>query len=90
MGENQTVSIMLFVLGLFLVAIGIGLSTVTQMVTNHRNYPFYRYVTLYQETIQPYVSIGAIMVIVGIVVLIGAFINTQRKKTVKMEMSKSN
>jgi len=89
MSENKTVSIMLFVLGLFLIAVGIGLSTVTQTVTRYRNY--YGFQIPYQETIQPYVGIGAVMVIFGIIVLIGAFIKTQQKKTmtVKMEMPKT-
>jgi uncharacterized membrane protein YidH (DUF202 family) len=89
MSENRTVSIMLFVLGLFLIAVGIGLSTVTQTVTRYRNY--YGFQIPYQETIQPYVGIGAVMVIFDIIVLIGAFIKTQQKKTitVKMEMPKT-
>jgi uncharacterized membrane protein YidH (DUF202 family) len=89
MSENRTVSIMLFVLGLFLIAVGIGLSTVTQTVTRYRNY--YGFQIPYQETIQPYVGIGAVMVIFDIIVLIGGFIKTQQKKTmtVKMEMPKT-
>jgi len=89
MSENRTVSIMLFVLGLFLIAVGIGLSTVTQTVTRYRNY--YGFQIPYQETIQPYAGVGAVMVIFGIIVLISAFIKTRSKKTmtVKMEMPKT-
>jgi uncharacterized membrane protein YidH (DUF202 family) len=89
MSENRTVSIMLFVLGLFLIAIGIGISTVTQTVTRYRNY--YGFQIPYQETIQPYVGIGAVMAIFGVIVLIGAFIKTRSKKTVtvKMEIPKT-
>jgi len=89
MSETRTVSIMLFVLGLFLIAVGIGLATVTQTVTKYRYY--YGFQIPYQETIHPYEGIGAIMVIFGIIVLIGAFIKTRSKKTVSitMEMPKT-
>ena len=90
MSENRTVSIMLFVLGLFLIAVGIGLSTVTQTVTRYRNY--FGIQVPYQETIQPYVSVGILMVIIGLIVLVVAFIKTQTKKktvSVTMEMPKT-
>ena len=84
MSENRTTSIMLFVSGLFLIAVGIGLFTVTQTITRYRNY--YGFQIPYQETIHPYEGIGAIMVIFGIIVLIGAFIKTRSKKTVSITM----
>jgi hypothetical protein len=90
MSENKTTSIMLFVLGLFLIAIGIGLSTITQTVIRYEY--FYGYsIPVGQETIQPYVGIGAVLVIFGIIILIGAFILTQKKKTVTIatEMPKT-
>jgi len=71
---------MLFVLGLFLFAVGIGLTTVTQTVTIYRNY--YGIQIPYQETIQPYIGIGVVMVIVGIIILLVAFIKTQTKKEI--------
>ena len=80
MSENRTLSIMLFVLGLFLFAVGIGLTTVTQTVTRYRNY--YGIQIPYQETIQPYIGIGVVMVIVGIIILLVAFIKTQTKKEI--------
>jgi cytochrome c biogenesis protein CcdA len=73
MSENRTMSIMLFVLGLFLIAVGIGLSTVTQTVT-----------TPHQETIHPYVGVGVFMVLFGIIVLVFAFIRTMSKRTFSM------
>jgi uncharacterized membrane protein HdeD (DUF308 family) len=81
---------MFFVLGLFLIAVGIGLSTVTQTVTTYTNYFGYQ-IPSGQQTVYPYVSIGLVMVIVGIIVLVGAFIKTRSKKTVtvKMEMPKT-
>lgn len=84
MSENRTLSIMLFVLGLFLIAVGIGLSTVTQTVTRYRNY--YGFQIPYQETIQPYAGVGVVMVIFGIIALVGAFIKTRSKKTITVEM----
>jgi uncharacterized membrane protein YidH (DUF202 family) len=82
MSENRTMSIMLFVLGLFLIAVGIGLSTVTQTVTRYRN--VYGFQVPYQETIQPYVGVGVFMVLFGIIVLVVAFIRTSSKRTFSM------
>ena len=73
---------MLFVLGFFLIAVGIILSTVTQTVTKYRN--VYGFQVPYQETIQPYVGVGGFMVLVGIIVLVVAFIRTRSKKTFSM------
>lgn len=85
MSETRTVSIMLFVLGLFLIAVGIGLATVTQTVTRYRDY--YGFQIPYQETIQPYIGVGILMVIIGLIVLVVAFIKTQTKeKTVSVTM----
>jgi uncharacterized membrane protein YidH (DUF202 family) len=75
-------SVMLFVLGLFLIAVGIGLSTVTQTVTRYRD--VYGIQVPYQETIQPYVGVGGFMVLVGIIALVVAFIRTSSKKTFSM------
>jgi len=75
MTENiNQISIMLFVLALFLIAIGIGLATVTQEVMRWglRN----RYE---QFTIHPYEAPGGIMFIIGIIVLVAAFLETQTK-----------
>jgi len=77
MSENRTVSIMLFILGLFLIAIGIGLSTVTQVLT------FFPFGT---QTVYPYAGIGSVMLIVGLIVLVVAFIKMRSKKTVTFEV----
>ena len=82
MSENRTMSAMLFVLGLFLIAVGIGLSTVTQTVTRYRN--VYGIQVPYQETIQPYVGVGGFMVLFGIIALVVALIRTRSKKTFSM------
>ena len=86
MSETRTLSIMLFVLGLFLIAVEIGLSTVTQTVTRYRYY--YGFQIPYQETIQPYIGVGILMVIIGLIVLVVAFVKTQTKKKT-MEMPKT-
>jgi cytochrome c-type biogenesis protein CcmE len=77
MSENRTVSIMLFILGPFLIAIGIGLSTVTQTLT---------YFSFYTQTVYPYVGMGSVMLTVGIIVLVVAFMKMRGKKTVTFEV----
>lgn len=95
MSENRTLSIMLFVLGLFLIAVGIGLSTVTQTVTTYTYYYGFQIPTGYQK-VYPYLGLGVIMVIVGIIVLVVAFIKISGKtlgkmwtETIKLEMPKT-
>jgi hypothetical protein len=79
---------MLFVLGLFLIAVGIGISTITQTVIVTTQTTIYGIPVQYPhpETIQPYVGIGSFMVLLGIIALVVAFIMTLRKRerTVKM------
>jgi hypothetical protein len=86
MSENRTVSIMLFVLGLFLIAVGIGLATVSQTIIANRYY--FGVLIPYQDTIHPYQSEGVIMVLFGIIVLVIAFIvvKARSKKTIEMKM----
>jgi len=74
--KNQTLSIMLFVLGLFLIAVGIALCTVPQTVTTYTSY-FGVQIPSGQQTIYPAAGIGLVIVTVGIIVLIGAFIKTR-------------
>lgn len=87
MSESRTTAIMLFILGLFLIAIGIGLSTVTQTVTRYRSY--YGFQIPYQATIYPYQGAGVLMVLFGIIVLIAAFVKTQSKKPESVESPKT-
>jgi uncharacterized membrane protein len=70
---------MLFVLGLFLIAVGIGLSTVTDRVITYTNYMGFQIPTGYQ-TIYPYIGEGILMFIIGLILLIVAFIKIQSKK----------
>ncbi len=94
MSQDKTVSIMLFVLGLFLIAVGIGLSTITQTVIVTTQTTIYGIPVQYPhaETVQPYVGVGAVMVLFGIIVLVVAFVKARTsKKTVSMtvEMPKT-
>ena len=77
MSENRTMAIMLFVLGLFLIATGIGLATVTETVTRYRN--VYGFQVPYQITVRPYESAGVFLAITGIAVLGFAFYKNMRK-----------
>lgn len=88
MSQDKTTSIMLFVLGLFLIAVGIGLSTITQTVIVTTQTTIYGIPVQYPhaETIHPYASIGAVMVLFGIIVLVVAFIKTRSKQTLSMTM----
>jgi NADH:ubiquinone oxidoreductase subunit K len=71
MSENRTVSIVLFVLGLILISVGIGLSNVSQ--TN---------ITLQGRiTAYPYLSAGAAYLIIGTVVLVVAYLIILFKRT---------
>jgi hypothetical protein len=76
---------MLFVLGLFLIAIGIGIATIRETVIRYRDY--YGFNVPYAVTIHPYDSAGVFLVIIGLIVLGVAFIKTRTsKKTVSMTM----
>jgi hypothetical protein len=72
MGDNNTYSIMLFVLGLFLLGIGIYLYTYYQVVSVSFSNPFYMFI----DTPQPYRNIGLVMIIVGVILAIGALISS--------------
>jgi len=87
LSENQTMAIMLFVLGLFSITVGIGLSTVTQTVTRYRSY--YGFQVPYQATVYPYQGVGVLMALFGIIILIVAFVKTRSKKTESKEMPKT-
>jgi hypothetical protein len=86
MSENRTLPIMLFVLGLFLIAVGIVLCMVTQTVTTYTNY-FGVQIPSGQRTVYPAAGIGLVMVIVGVLFLVVAFIKTHSKKTVTHELN---
>ncbi|MCK4634208.1 hypothetical protein KAT42_05180 [Candidatus Bathyarchaeota archaeon] len=87
MSESRIVPIMLFVLGLFLIAVGIGLFTVTETVIKYRSYLGFQ--IPYEATIHPYEGAGGVMIIFGIIVLVVAFMRTRQSKepeTIDVEM----
>jgi hypothetical protein len=65
---------MLFVLGLFLIAIGVAVEMPTETYTHSWG----------THTIHPYEGAAAFLIIVGIIVLVVAFIKARSKKTVSM------
>ena len=69
---------MFFVLGIFLIIVGIGLTLITQTVTEFRD--FYGMQIPVRVTIYPYQGLGIFLVIFGIVVLTFAFLKTRGKK----------
>jgi hypothetical protein len=75
MGKSRNVSIALCVLGLSLIAVGIGLSIITQTETRYRD--FLGYQVPYQEKVRPYVGVGVLIIVVGIVAIIGAIIKNR-------------
>ena len=76
MSQGQTTRIMVFVVGLFLMASGILLATMTQTVTKYRNY--YGIDVPYQDTIHPYEIPGWGMAIVGFIILVFVIINKEQ------------
>jgi len=72
MKQENIISILIFVSALFLIVIGIGLSVFTQTVTKYRY--VYGFNVPYQETIQPYIGVGILIIITGVGCLIFAFV----------------
>jgi len=66
---------MLFFLGLFFVALGIGLSMAPGTITRTRLVN--GYAVPYQVTVQPFFEIGVFMIPIGLIVLVMAFIMTR-------------
>ena len=74
MSDQKTLGVLFFVLGLFLVALGIGLGVYTEI--DYRNYFGYQ---IASGTKQPYQGQGAIMVFAGIASVIYGLAKTQAK-----------
>jgi uncharacterized membrane protein len=81
MSEDKTASIVLFVMGLFFVALGTALMIITETVTRYRSISYFQ--IPYQETIHPYSYEGAFMLIVGILALIVGVGMTMKKATAR-------
>jgi hypothetical protein len=72
MSKNRIVSIILFVLGIILMGVGTGLSNVSETGMTTRG-PW---------TDHPYLSEGVVVITIGAVVLVVAYIMMLLKKTV--------
>jgi membrane-bound ClpP family serine protease len=65
MSENRNLPLMLSILGLFLIAMGIGLATV-----------------------HPFVGLGVVLALLGIIVLLVAFAKMRPKSPIRWRMKK--
>jgi uncharacterized membrane protein YidH (DUF202 family) len=75
MSENRNLPLMLSILGICLIAIGIGLAYFGIEVSQ-------------QPTVHPFVSLGVVLALLGIIVLIVAFVKMQPKRLVRWRMKK--
>jgi phosphatidylserine synthase len=75
MSENRNLPVLLSILGLFLVAVGIGLAYFGVEVPE-------------QPTFQPFVGLGVVLALLGIIVLLGAFVKMRPKRPVRWRMKK--
>jgi uncharacterized membrane protein len=75
MSENQNLPLMLSILGIFLIAIGIGLA-------------YLGIESPEQSTVQPYVGLGVVLALLGIILLIVAFTKMRPKKPISWRMKK--
>ena len=77
--EHHTIPIMLFVLGLFLIAIGVVVEMPTETLPpNYSGRPFGMPPTI--QTIHPYEGAAAFLIIVGIIALVAGFILARTKR----------
>jgi protein-S-isoprenylcysteine O-methyltransferase Ste14 len=75
MSENRNLPLMLSILGLFLVAIGVGLAYFSVVVPE-------------QPTVQPFVGLGVVLVLLGIILLLGAFAKMRTRKPIRWRIRK--
>jgi uncharacterized membrane protein YidH (DUF202 family) len=75
MSENRNLPLMLSILGLFLIAIGIGLA-------------FFGVEVPEQRTVQPFFGLGVVLALLGIILLLGAFVKMRPKRPVRWRMRK--
>jgi phosphatidylserine synthase len=75
MSENRNLPLMLTILGIFLIAIGIGLA--------------YFGVTIPQQpTVQPFAGLGVVLALLGIIVLLVAFVKMRPNRPIRWRMKK--
>ena len=75
MSENRNLPLMLSILGLFLIAIGIGLA-------------YFGIEVPQQPTVQPFVGLGVVLALLGIIVLLVAFVKMRPNRPVRWRMRK--
>jgi len=70
MSENRNLPLMLSVLGIFLIVIGIGLA-------------YYGVAVPQQPAVQPFVGLGVVLALLGIIVLLVAFVKMRPKSPIR-------
>lgn len=75
MSENRNLPVLLSILGIFLIAIGIGLA-------------YFGVQAPEQSTVQSLVGLGVVLALLGIILLLGAFAKMQPKKPIRWRMKK--
>jgi len=75
MSENRNLPLMLSVLGIFLIVIGIGLA-------------YYGVAVPQQPAVQPFVGLGVVLALLGIIVLLVAFVKMRPKSPIRWRMKK--
>jgi peptidoglycan/LPS O-acetylase OafA/YrhL len=75
MSQNRNLPLMLSILGICLIAIGGGLV-------------YFGIVVPQQPMVHPFVSLGVVLALLGIIVLIVAFVKMQPKRLVRWRMKK--
>ena len=75
MSENRNLPLMLSILGLFLIAVGIGLA-------------YFGVEAAEQTTVQPFFGLGVVLALLGIIVLLVAFAKMRPKSPIRWRMKK--
>ena len=75
MSENRNLPVMLSILGLLLIAIGIGLAYFGVAVPE-------------QRTVQPFAGLGVVLALLGIILLLVAFVKMRPKSPIRWRMKK--
>jgi len=75
MSENRNLPVLLSVFGIFLVAVGIGLAYFGVEVPE-------------QPTVQPFIGLGVVLALLGIILLVVAFAKMRPKRPIRWRMNK--
>ncbi len=76
MSENRNLPLMLSILGIFLVAVGIVLANLGPEVTG-------------LDGIQPFFGLGVVLAILGIIVLLVAFLRMRPRRPIRWRIKKT-